>query len=141
MVMNLKTKFGKARAFYNLKKIFSFDNYSRKIELNELQKEVVELAKRVLSKKDTDLLVSPETGMLYARWEHITLKISHKGDEIVVMNGKYYYYFYLPPEEISNVRKRFYRSVAHRQGIWENKFNEHALSNIKEILKEIEQEK
>jgi len=139
--MNLKTRFGKARAYYNLKSLFNLDRFSRKIELNELQQDVVELAKKILSKRDTDLLVSPESGMLYARWQHITLKISDKGDEIVLMNGKYYYYFCLPSEEIANVRKRFYRSVMHRQDIWENKFNEHALSNVKEILKEIEQEK
>lgn len=82
--------------------------------------------------------MSPGANILYANWEHITLKISDKSDELVVMNGKYYYYFYLPAEEVTNLRKRFYRSLLHRQGIWENRFNEHALSNIKTILKEIE---
>jgi hypothetical protein len=136
--MNLKTKIGKARLYYRIKRLLSIDSFSRKIELDELQMSVVKLAKIVLSKKETDLLMSPTANLLYANWDHITIKISDKSDEIVVMNGKYYYYFYLPSEEISNLRKRFYRSLSHRQGIWESKFNEHALSNIKTILKEIE---
>ena len=139
MDMNLKTNIGKARFYYKLRNMFSLNSKNK--ELSELQKSVVELAKKILCRKETELLMTPLNHTLYASWKHIIIKISEKGDELILMNGKYYYSFYVPDTEMVSLRKRFYRSLLHRQELWDNKFNIHTLGNVKEVLEEIKQDK
>jgi hypothetical protein len=136
--MNLKTKIGRARLYYRCKRFFTLGTPKRE-PLNELQTSVIDLVKKVMCKKDAELLISPMSSMFYINWKHITVKISDKNDELIVMNGRYYYYFYLPSIEMYDIRKKFLRAISHRQGAWESKFNAHALTSIKMIMEEIEE--
>ena len=136
MGINLRTKFGRNRLYYKFKKLMRFGGVLDKMEpLTEVQENASKLARKIITKVDADLLITG--GVMYAKWSHITIKLSQTENNIVVMNGKYYYYFTLPVSEIKEIRRRFYRSLDHRQGGWENEFSSNALKNLKIILDEV----
>jgi hypothetical protein len=136
MGINLRTKFGRNRLYYKFKKFIRIAGVLDKNEpLTEVQANVSKLAKTIITKVDADLLVTG--GTIYAKWSHITIKLSQTENNIVVMNGKYYYYFTLPVSEVTEIRRRFYKSLDHRQGGWESEFSSNALKNLKTILEEV----
>lgn len=136
--MSIFSKFGRTRLYYNLSKRFA--NRFREAEqpADEVQKHAYDLIRKILPKKNTELLQLPNERIMYMHWKHITIKIGEIDDRVVVMNGKYYYYFSLPVSMMEELRKRYMKRLDMRKGAWESKFNECAIKNLQHVLNEVD---
>lgn len=138
--MALLGKHKRAKLYWHFIKLFKGFG-GRKIVLDETQMYVIKITKSIIGKSETEFFESPTDCVIYAHWDHITIKINYAEGKIVMMNGKYYYYFSLPSESVSDIVRKIRKISSARTIHWESQFTKNTLTNLESILGEVRSDK
>jgi len=120
-------KFGK-----RISRIFS---PTYKEDLDEIQKQVVSNVRRMMSKKDSVLLLAPISGICYIEWKHYFIRFGDSS--VTITNGKFSYYVWLPTKTTDDLKSIFYKTVELRRMKLESIYDKKTLENLKLISDEL----
>jgi len=132
--MGLFNKHTRAKLYWHWKKLLTSDKY----QLDETQKYVLKITRSIISKPETEFFESTIDCLTYIHWDHITIKLNHGEDKLIMMNGKYYYYFSLPSDSVKDLLKRIRKVTDARTTSWEKQFTNNTLHNLQSILTEVQ---
>jgi hypothetical protein len=133
--MGLLGKYRRAKMYWRINNLFKFN--SMQIELDETQKYVIKITKTIICKPDTELFESPTDCVIYAHWDHITIKVNYEDNKIIMMNGKYFYYFNIPSSYTNEIVRKIRKISAARTSQWESQFTSNTINNLEVILGEV----
>lgn len=125
----------KKKIIVKLRKLYRYFTHTFGFESKEksdpIQEQTYLNIRRIISKNDSTLSISPETNFCYAEWNNYFIKFSDTSATIT--NGKFSYYVWLPTKMTDKLRKQFYSTIESRIKISVEAYNHNTLKNLKEI--------
>ena len=132
-------RYNKKKQIVRLRKLYRYIMHSFGIESKEkndpIQTQTYLNIRRIISKKDSKLSLSPESHLCYAEWNNYFIKFSDTSATIT--NGKFSYYVWLPTKMTDKLRKQFYSTIESRIKVSVDVYNHNTLKNLKEIGSEL----
>jgi hypothetical protein len=109
----------------------------KKENLSEKQINSVRIMKRMIVSSESEIVISPSTGVFYITWRDIFLKFY--GERVQIINGKYFYEVSLSFNQQQDVQ-RFYRQHMEKKIVKiEKSVVERTNRSFNNILSEIEE--
>jgi hypothetical protein len=118
-----------------IKKLWEIIVSSTEPKLDELQLEVVENIKNMMSKPDATLLIAPISGICYIEWRQYFIRFGNSA--ATISNSTYSYYFWLPDVTIERLKNTFYETVEKRRLKLDGDYDKKTLNNLKVIAENI----
>lgn len=103
------------------------------VEKSEYEKDCIAICKRLISKEDTVLLLTPISNKRYIRNEELGIFVILENNRVKVINHVYAYTVFLEQKPWSNIILTFDLEVEKRK----EKFEKEITSNIKHSLQNI----
>jgi hypothetical protein len=119
-----------------------FRSFSSRIDLNSekdlnlIQKQAIVNVRRIMSKKDSVLLLAPISGVCYIEWKHYFVRLGET--QMTITNGKFSYYIWLPNIMMDKLKTNFYKMVESRKQKLEESYDETTLENLRNIARELD---
>lgn len=129
----------KKRLLVTLRKIYKVILHSigveYKKELDSIQETTYLNIRKILSKEDSKLFVSPETSLCYVEWKDYLVKFNT--NSATITNGKFSYYVWLPIKKTDDLKKMFNSVIESRIKVSEASYNSNTLKNLRIISNEL----
>ena len=103
--------------------------------LDSIQETTYLNIRKILSKEDSKLFVSPETSLCYVEWKDYLVKFNT--NSATITNGKFSYYVWLPIKKTDDLKRLFNTVIESRIKVSEDSYNENTLKNLKIIASEL----
>lgn len=129
----------KKRALVIIRRIYKYllrsMNIEYKSELDGIQEQAYLNIRKLLSKEDSVLYISPETHLCYIEWKDYFVKFNE--NSATIKNGKFSYYIWLPTKKTDNLKKQFNLVIENRIKVRENSYDMNTLKNLKTIANDL----
>ena len=103
------------------------------MEKSEYERDCIAICKKLISKEDTILLLTPISNKRYIRNEELQIFVILEGHNVKVINHVYSYTVFLEHKPLENIVVAFDNEVEKRR----EKFEKEIMSNIKHSLQNI----
>ena len=103
------------------------------MEKSEYERDCIAICKKLISKEDTILLLTPISNKRYIRNEELQIFVILEGHTVKVINHVYSYTVFLEHKPLENIVVAFENEVEKRR----EKFEKEIMSNIKHSLQNI----
>ena len=103
------------------------------MEKSEYERDCIAICKKLISKEDTVLLLTPISNKRYIRNEELQIFVILEGHNVKVINHVYFYTVFLEHKPLENIVVAFDNEVEKRREAFEKEI----MSNIKHSLQNI----
>ncbi len=109
--------------------------------ISEPEREAGSILRKLIADQETDLLTSPTTGKYYVKCEKRSMLLVLGDGELSIINHVYGYNVHLSQRVEQMFRDQFLDEVEKRRDNMENEFRTSVKHSLKEIYKNLENEK
>jgi hypothetical protein len=111
---------------------------TRTIEKSEYEKDCIAICKKLISKEDTVLLLTPISNKRYIRNEKLQIFVILEGHSVTVINHVYSYMVFLEQKPWDNVILTFDTEVEKRRKNFEKEITSNIKHSLQTILRNIQ---
>jgi len=111
---------------------------TRTIEKSEYEKDCIAICKKLISKEDTVLLLTPISNKRYIRNEKLQIFVILEGHSVTVINHVYSYMVFLEQKPWDNVIFTFDTEVEKRRKNFEKEITSNIKHSLQTILRNIQ---